>query len=136
MPAIVFDEGKAMNGRAVNEQRQQAQWRVFMMFVALALLIIRTGLVSRGVMAVLPAASIAHDAAPAAKGQPSSTDPAALYQATLVLLCFAEAAGQLLIQWERTLWELMNQPLPGPAPERSLHVTSLCSRQVQFLDTS
>jgi hypothetical protein len=43
-----------MEFRAANEQQQEALWRVFLMFVAMALLIIRTGLVSRGWSPSLP----------------------------------------------------------------------------------
>ncbi len=125
-----------MEWKAANEQQQEALWRVFLMFVAMAVLIIRTGLVSRGALAAHPAGSAPQEAAPAANHQPSSTSPAELYQATLVLLCLAEAAGQLFIVKARAVWELMNQPLPCPPPERSLHAGSLCNDPVQFPDTS
>ena len=72
-----------MEWKAANEQQQEALWRVFLMFVAMAVLIIRTGLVSRGALAAHPAGSAPQEAAPAANHQPSSTSPAELYQATL-----------------------------------------------------
>lgn len=36
-----------MDFRAAYEQQQEARWRVFLMFIVMALLIIRSGLVSR-----------------------------------------------------------------------------------------
>ena len=125
-----------MNCRAVNEQQDEALWRVFLMFVAMAVLVIRTGLVSRGVLAALPSESVRQEGASEVQDQPSSTSPIDLHQATLVLLCLAEAVGQMLIVKERIVWELMNQPLPRPAQKRPLNAASLCERPAQRLDTS
>jgi len=125
-----------MDWRAVNEQEQEARWRVFLMFVLMALMIIRTGLVSRNLLAVLPAERYPQDAADAADQQRCPTSPRALYQATLAVLCLAEAAGRLFILNSRAVWDLMNQPLPGPSPERPFNVPNLCERTVQFPDTS
>jgi hypothetical protein len=100
------------------------------------LIIIRTGLVSRGTIAVLSTQNVQHNAAPAANRQLSSTSPADLHQATLMLLCLAEAAGRLFILNARTVWELMNQPLPRPSQEQALDAGSLCERPAQRLDTS
>jgi len=123
-----------MDRRATNEQHDEARWRVFMMFVVMALLVIRTGLVSRGVVAVFPAESGPYDAPPTANHQPSSPDD--LSRATLVLLCLAEAAGRLVLVKERAVWELMNRPLPRPAQERPLNAASQFERLGQSLDTS
>jgi len=125
-----------MDWRVVNEQQQEARWRVFLMFVLMALLIIRTGLVSRSLLAVYPAEKVQQDAAQATNHHRSSMSPAELYQATLALLCLAEAAGRLFIVQARAVWELMNQPLPGPLPERSSPADSLCDHPIQRLDTS
>jgi hypothetical protein len=65
-----------------------------------------------------------------------SPSPADIQQATLVLLCLAEAAGQLVIVNTRAVWELMNQPLPRPARERTVNGASLCEHSAQRLDTS
>jgi len=125
-----------MDWRAVNEQQQEARWRVFLMFVVMAVLIIRTGLVSRGVVAMLPAENASQEADPAVRNQPCSTTSADIDRATLVLLCLAEAAGRLVIAKERSVWEVMNQPMAAPARERPLNATSLCERPAQRLDTS
>jgi len=125
-----------MNWQAANEQQDEALWRVFLMFVALALLVIRTGLVSRGVAAILVPTKAAQDAVPQDSDCPSSTPPADLYRATLVLLCLAEAAGHLFIFRQRAVWQLMNQPLPRPARHQPPKTASLCERPTQRLDTS
>lgn len=123
-----------MHWRAANEQQQEARWRVFLMFVVMALLVIRTGLVSRGIIAVPCTQNASQGGAPPIKGQPSAS-PANLPEATLILLCLAEAAGQLLIVKERAVWELMDQPLFQPAQGQLLSAASLCERP-QRLDTS
>jgi hypothetical protein len=53
-----------------------------------------------------------------------------------MLLRLAEAAGRLFILNTRTVWELMNQPLPHPAQEAPFTIASLCERPAQRLDTS
>ena len=117
-----------MNWKAANEQQDEARWRVFLMFVAMALMVIRTGLVSRGLIAALGP----HDAPPASDhGQPVD-----VRQATLVLLCLAEFAGWLVIAKERAVWELMNRPLPGPAPELTLDTAIQHQGPAKRLDTS
>jgi len=70
-----------MNWKAANDQQDEALWRVFLMFIALALLVIRTGLVSRGVAAILLPTKAAQDAV--TEASPSSMPPADLYRATL-----------------------------------------------------
>ena len=124
-----------MEFRAANEQQQEALWRVFLMFIAMALLIIRTGLVSRGLVTVLTQ-SAPQDAASPLDHQPSSPSSEELYQATLVLLCLAKAVGRLFVLNTREVWELMNQPLPRPMLERLSNIASLCERPGQRLDTS
>lgn len=119
-----------MDWRAANEQRQEARWRVFLMFVIMALLIIRTGLIPRGIHALV---SVRQDAKLPAKATPRAD----LHQATLVLLCLAEAAGGLFIASARGVWELMNQPPLRPRQKRLCHdCASLCERPAQRLDTS
>ncbi|MGE0281053.1 MAG: hypothetical protein AB7P20_10645 [Rhizobiaceae bacterium] len=125
-----------MNCKAANEQQQEARWRIFLMFVVMALMVIRTGLVSRGVIAVLSAGSGSQDAAPMAHRELLSASPADVRNATLVLLCLAEAAGRLVIVKERMVWELMNQPLPRQTHERPINVASLFERPSQRLDSS
>ena len=125
-----------MDWRAANEQQQEALWRVFLMFIAMALLIIRTGLVSRNVLAILTVENAPQDAARAGHHQPPATSRETLYQATLTLLRFAEAAGRLLILSARAVWELMNLPRPNPAPEWSREIASQCVHASQSLDTS
>ncbi|MGE3362673.1 MAG: hypothetical protein AB7I34_04390 [Rhizobiaceae bacterium] len=134
-----------MEFRAANEQQQETRWRVFLMFVVMALLIIRTGLVSRELRGQLtffpPAPALKRHDFSAEKSNLSpctylSPSPDDLNQAILVLLCLAEAAGRLLILKERAVWELMNQPLPRSAQERPLNAASLRDRPAQRLDTS
>jgi len=125
-----------MNWKAANEQQEDALWRVFLMFVAMAVLVIRTGLVARGVVAIVPREEEMQHAPPTIRAYPSSTSPADLHQATLVLLCLAEAAGRLVITMTRAVWELMNQPLPLPAQERPFNAAGLCEHLSPRLDTS
>ncbi|MGE0282147.1 MAG: hypothetical protein AB7P20_16260 [Rhizobiaceae bacterium] len=125
-----------MDWRAANDQQDEARWRVFLMFVVMALMVIRTGLMSRGVIAVLSTESASPDAAWVVNHQSRSASPADLNQAILALLCLAEAAGRLVIVKERAVWELMNQPLPRPAQEQPLSVDTLCESPEQRLDTS
>lgn len=125
-----------MDWKAANEQQDEARWRVFLMFVAMVVLVIRTGLVSRGVLPACPAESAPRAAVPAADRQPSPMSPAELRQKTLVLLCLAEAAGYLVILSARAIWELMNQPTSDPSQERPRIADRLCERSVQRLDSS
>ena len=125
-----------MEFRAANEQQKEALWRVFLTLIAMALLIIRTGLVSRGLVTVLSVQSAPQDDAPAVNHQPSSPSPEELYQATLVLLCLAKAVGRLFVLNTREVWELMNQPLLQPMLERLSNIASLCERPSQRLDSS
>ena len=129
-----------MNWQAANDKQQEALWRVFLMFVAMAVLVIRTGLVSRGVIAVLsaPDADDAEQDLILTVDDPphpslSSDD---LREIILVLLCLANAARQMLVGKERTVWELMNRPLPKPAREHPANSADLCGRPAERLDTS
>jgi hypothetical protein len=102
-----------MNWKAANDKQQEALWRIFLMFVAMAVLVIRTGLVSRGVIAVLSVPDAEQDDMLVVEDPPEQPlTPDDLREITLILLCLAEAAGQMLIGKERTVWELMNRPLP------------------------
>jgi len=125
-----------LDWRAANEQQQEALWRVFLMFIAMALLIIRTGLVSRGALVAVSVQTAPQHAATAADDQRSSTSPDERYQATLELLYLAEAAGRLFILKACAIWELMNQPRPRPAPGRPANIANLCARPEHRLDTS
>jgi hypothetical protein len=118
-----------MNWRATNEKQQEALWRVFLM------LVIRTGLVSRGMVATVVLKAEPEDAALGAD-QLFSASPADRRQVTLVLLCMAEAVGRLFILDAREAWELMNQPLPQPRREHPANAVGLCGRSAQRLDTS
>ena len=125
-----------MDWRAANEKQQEALWRIFLMFVAMAVVVIRTGLVSRGVIAVLSVPSAEQDDASAVNDPPQPLSPDDLREIIFVLLCLAEAAGRLLIRKERTVWELMNRPLPQPTQERPPGAADLCDCPSQRLDTS
>ena len=134
-----------MDWKAAYEQQQEARWRVFLMFVVMAVMVIRSGLVSRelrGRLTFFPTTpALKPPSVPAEKsklspGASSSPSPAEIQQATLILLCLAEAAGQLVIVNTRAVWELMNQPLSQPAQERPLDADSLCEHPAQRLDTS
>jgi hypothetical protein len=134
-PDCVLHEGKAMNCRAAYEQQEEALWRTFLMFIAMAVLIIRTGLVSRGAIAASPPENAPQRIAPADRDRPSLPS-ADLHQATLVLLCVAEAAGRLFVMMTRAVWELMKQPLFRPARERPFNAALPCKLRPQRLDTS
>ena len=123
-----------MDRRAANGQRQEALWCVFLMFVVMALIIVRTGVVCRSLSAVLSPEEEPQDGLPARDGGPPSPDD--LYRAVLAVLYLAEAAGRLLIAETREDWELVKQPMARPAPARRLPVAGLCERQVPLLDTS
>ena len=134
-----------MDWKAAYEQQQEARWRVFLMFVVMAVMVIRSGLVSRelpGRLTFFPTTpALKPPSVPAEKsklspGASSSPSSADIQQATLVLLCLAEAAGQLVIVNTRTVWELMNQPLSQLAQERQSNIADLHEPQVQRLDTS
>jgi hypothetical protein len=125
-----------MDRRAANGQRQEALWCVFLMFVVMALIIVRTGVVCRSLNAVVPVEDKPQDDEPALAHGPPSPSPDDLYRAVLVVLGLAEAAGRLLALEARTDWELINQPLPWPADEPPLTAASLCELQVLRLDTS
>jgi hypothetical protein len=125
-----------MNLRAANGQREEALWCVFLMFVVMALIIVRTGVVCRGLAAALSPEEEPQDAPSCIHGPPSSASPDDLYRAVLAVLYLAEAAGRLLIVKTREDWELMNEPSAGPSPEPQLAVTDLCEAPRQRLDTS
>jgi hypothetical protein len=113
-----------MEFRAANEQQQEALWRVFLMFIAMALLIIRTGLVSRGWSPSF-SQSAPQDAASVLDHQPSSPSPEELYQATLVLLCLAKAVGLFVLN-TREVWGT-DEPAAVPASERAAEQPPICA---------
>jgi hypothetical protein len=119
-----------------NEQREEALWCVFLMFVVMALIIVRTGVVCRSLSVVLSPEEEPQDAEPASDRGPPSASPDDLYQAVLAVLYLAEAAGRLLIAKTREDWELMNEPPARPVPAARLAVTDLCDRPWRRLDTS
>jgi hypothetical protein len=123
-----------MNLRAANGQREEALWCVFLMFVVMALIIVRTGVVCRSLAATLSPEGEPQDASSDIDGGPPSSDD--LYRAVVAVLFLAEVAGRLLIVKTREVWELMNEPLPGPAPAPQLAVADLCDRPWRRLDTS
>jgi hypothetical protein len=118
---------RAMDWKAANEQQQEVRWRIFLMFVVMAILIIRTGVVPRqlrGLLTFFPPAPALNPHSLSAENcklpprtRPSpSTDE--LQQAILVALLLAEAAGQMFILNGREVWKLMNQPLLSILPDR------------------
>jgi hypothetical protein len=132
-----------MDLRAEYEKQQEARWRVFLMFIVMALLIIRAGLLSRK----RREQPIFFPPAPALKRQDLSADertlspgacpsPDELYCATLVVLVIAELAGDLYRLNAREIWDLMNQPPFQPVPERTSNVAGLFGGPSQRLDTS
>ena len=123
-----------MNLRAANEQREEALWCVFLMFVVMALVIVRTGVVCRSLSVALSPEEEPLDGVHAPDAGPPSSDD--LYRAVVAVLYLAEAAGRLLIAKTREDWELMNEPPCRPAPERRLTVIDLCERPRQRLDSS
>jgi hypothetical protein len=127
-------EGRTMNLRATNEQREEALWCVFLMFVVMALIIVRTGVVCRSLAATLSPEEEPQDGLPESERGPPSPDD--LYRAVVAVLYLAEVAGRLLIAKTREVWELMNEPSCRPAPAPRLAVTDLCDRPWQRLDTS
>ena len=126
-----------MNWKAANDKQQEALWRIFLMFVAMAVLVIRTGLVSRGVIAVLSVPDAEQDDMLVVEDPPEQPrTPDDLREIILILLCLANAAGQMLIGKERTVWELMNRPLPQASRKHPASPASQCGRPGQRLDTS
>lgn len=134
-----------MNWKAANEQQREMRWRIFLMFIVMAILIIRTGVVPRELrvlLTVFPSApALKRHGLSAEKSELSprtcpSPSPDEFHQAILVALLLAEVAGQLYILNGREVWELMNQPLPGPTEDQPLNVTSQCERPGQRRDTS
>jgi hypothetical protein len=134
-----------MDWKAANEQQQEVRWRIFLMFVVMAILIIRTGVVPKelpGLLTVFPSApalkqhGLSGEKSELSRHACPSLSPNELHQAILVALLLAEVAGQLYILNGREVWELMNQPLPGPTEDQPLNVTSQCERPGQRRDTS
>ena len=125
-----------MNVRAANRQREEALWCVFLMFVVMALIIVRTGVVCRGLAAALSPEEEPQDARSDIDGPLPSASPDDLYRAVVAVLYLAEVAGRLLIVKTREDWELMNEPSCRPAPAPRLAVGDLCGRPRQRLDTS
>ena len=118
------DEGR-MDRRAENERRQEALWRVFLMFLVLALVLVRAGVLARSNDAAAvapcrerpkgaPPAAGAHWSEPAAAKTQST--PAEFYRAVLVVLALAETAGRLFVEAACPDWELMKRPAAGPRP--------------------
>ena len=123
-----------MDRKAANGQREEALWCVFLMFVVMALIIVRTGVVCQSLSAVVTPEEEPQDGLPeSGRGPPSPDD---LYRAVVAVLSLAEIAGRLLIVKTREVWELMNEPLPRPAPAPRLAITDLCERPRRRLDTS
>jgi hypothetical protein len=104
------------------------------MFVVMALIIVRTGVVCRSLSAVLHPEEELTDGLPAPDAGPPSPDD--LYRAVLAVLSLAEIAGRLLVAKTREDWELINDPLARPAREPRLSVAGLGERRVPLLDTS
>ena len=123
-----------MDRRAANGQREEALWCVFLMFVVMALIIVRTGVVCRSLSVALSPEEEPLDGVHAPDAGPPSSDD--LYRAVVAVLYLAEAAGRLLIAKTCEDWELMNEPLPRPVHDPRLAVASLCDRRVPLLDTS
>jgi hypothetical protein len=106
------------------------------MFVVMALIIVRTGVVCRSLSVVLSPEGEPEDVPSGFDSPPSPTSPDDLYQAVLAVLYLAEVAGRLLIVKTREVWELMNEPPVRPVPAPQLAVIDLCERPRQRLDTS
>jgi hypothetical protein len=135
-------EGR-MDRKAANGQREEALWCVFLMFIVMALIIVRTGVVCRSLSAAVPLQKEPEDAPTGIDGPPSPIDgpppsasPDDLYRAVVAVLYLAEAAGRLLIVKTREDWELMNEPSALPSPAPRLALADLCDRPRQRLDTS
>jgi hypothetical protein len=135
MPVLMW-KGTAVKLRVANEQREEALWCVFLMFVVMALVIVRTGVICRSLSAVLSPEEEPQDAAPPIDGPPSPASADDLYQAVVAVLYLAEAAGRLLIVKTREVWELINEPSARPMREHRLTVAGLCEPRVPLLDTS
>ena len=129
-------KGTAVNLRAANGQREEALWCVFLMFVVMALIIVRTGVVCRSLSAVVSPVEEPQGAAPASDAGPPPASADDLYRAVAAVLYLAEVAGQFLIVQTREVWELMSEPPARPVPAPRLAVTDLCDRPWQRLDTS
>ncbi|EFG2886047.1 hypothetical protein BO068_005250, partial [Escherichia coli] len=81
-----------MNGTAAIEQQQNAARRVFYMFIAMALLIIRAGVDARGGIIVIPPRVASPDGEPSYWIDSSRRAPDYLYPAAQRFLRLASAA--------------------------------------------
>jgi hypothetical protein len=122
-----------MEFRAANEQQQEALWRVFLMFVAMALLIIRTGLVSRGLAAALPLKQAKTPRRRSTINHPrrrpkSFTRPR--------LCCCAWPSRRAAVRSEHARGLGTDEPAAAPAYAEQLSSASLCERPGQRLDSS
>jgi hypothetical protein len=146
MLVTVFNKERGlMNWKAANEQQQEARWRIFLMFVVMAILIIRTGLAPRQLrelLTVFPPAPVlkprslsGEESELFSRSRPSPSSDGQ-HQAIIVALLLAEVAGQVYILSAREVWELMNRPLSRPARAQSSNVANASEPRAQRLDTS
>ena len=124
-----------MDRKAANEQRQEALWCVFLMFVVMALIVVRTGVVSRSLSGtVAPDEELEAAAAGLDHRRPRTPDE--LGRAVLAMLSLAEAAGRLYDSEVYADWEVMNRPPAHPARALRRNVAGLSTPPAPRLDTS
>lgn len=94
-----------MNWKVANKQLD-AQWRIFLLFIVITLLVVRNDRMSRGLVSSMPNAGPQDVASEPADHLPPQS-PETCREAVLALFCLAEIAGELLILMERRVEELM-----------------------------
>jgi len=99
----------AMHGLAARRQKQDALLRVFFMFVAMTLLLVRVGLAARGRPHPLAAHAEAECDALAVLRSPNETELSDLYAAAVALLLAAEAAVEQMLGMAQELYERLAQ---------------------------
>lgn len=128
-----------MNVTAANQQKQNAALRVFFMFIAMALVMVRAGLDARGAVRIpVGQCGVTEEDGPAYWVDPSAQAPDHLYPAARRFLCAARVISDWLDAQMREPFELINlaDRLAGSLRERTARRESQSDPASEPLDSS